>query len=53
MNKPFRLRMQKLRHVYTMLENLQKEEIAPDASLHLIITDIKKVVDDLQGRTAP
>lgn len=53
MNKPFRLRMQKLRQVYTMLENLGKEELAPDASLHLLLTDIKKVVDDLHGRTAP
>jgi hypothetical protein len=49
----FRHKMQRLRTIYTQLERLQKEEIKPDQTVHNIMCDIDKVVQDLKGRTAP
>lgn len=47
----FRFKMQKLRTVYTMLENLQKLGVVQDLTLHNILLDIKHIVDDLVRKT--
>jgi hypothetical protein len=51
--KPFSRVTQILRHTYTMLNNLNKDGVPTDKTIHMILTDIKTVVDQLVERTAP
>lgn len=50
-NRPYRLRMQILRTVSTMLSGLSAEDIQPDKSLHLVLLPIQKLVNGLVKRT--
>ena len=46
----FTSKMRRLRHVYSMLSNLEKEELEPNLTLHNILLDIQTTVTTLLKR---
>ena len=43
----FTAQMRRLRHIYSMLNNLEKENLEPNLTTHNILLDIRLVVEGL------
>lgn len=51
MTIPFTSQMRRLRHIYSMLQNLEKEGLEPNLTVNNILLDIRLVVEAFIKRT--